>query len=133
MAINTTVKKTNGIATVPSVAPSFDIAALIKQAVNEALAKATAPVPTAVDPTVVAEIARLKAENAKLAAAKAAKAAPRKITIKVSVKGAVSVYGLGRFPVTLYKEQMEALLTASPEIRAFMKANESLLSVKGED
>jgi len=132
MAFKNTTVKTNGIATVPTAAP-MDLQAIINAAVADAVAKVMAPKATTVDPMVVSEIARLKAENAKLAAAKAAKAAPRKITIKVSVKGAVSVYGLGRFPVTLYKEQFEALLAASPEIRAFMKANESLLSVKGDD
>jgi hypothetical protein len=50
--------------------------------------------------------------------------------IKVSSKGGVSVYGLGRFPVTLYKSQWDKLLGQATEIRAFIKANESKLAVK---
>jgi hypothetical protein len=50
--------------------------------------------------------------------------------IKVSEKGGVSVYGLGRFPVTLYKEQWIKLLAMSDEIRAFIKDNESKLKTK---
>lgn len=54
----------------------------------------------------------------------------RKVTLKVSDKGAVSMYGLGRFPVTLYRGQWERLLDAGEDIRAFIIANASLLSVK---
>ena len=50
--------------------------------------------------------------------------------IKVSSKGGVSVYGLGRFPVTLYLSQWEKLLGMVPEIKAFIKTNESKLAVK---
>jgi hypothetical protein len=50
--------------------------------------------------------------------------------MKVSDKGALSIYGLGRFPVTLYRGQMERLLKAAPEIEAFIKANAALLAVK---
>lgn len=73
-----------------------------------------------------AEIARLQAENAKLKAAKQGK-----LTMKVSDKGALSVYGMGRFPVTLYREQWERLAKAMPEIEAFIAANADSLSVKG--
>ena len=55
---------------------------------------------------------------------------PKAITLKVSEKGALSVYGLGRFPVTLYRAQMERLLDQGDTIRAFIKANANLLSVK---
>jgi len=73
----------------------------------------------------LAEIERLKAENAKL------KTPSRgKISFKVSEKGGVSVYGLGRFPVTLYKEQWEKLLAAAPEIKTFIEQNDSLLKKK---
>jgi hypothetical protein len=48
----------------------------------------------------------------------------------VSEKGAVSVYGMGRFPVTLYKEQWLKLLDMAPEIRAFIAANEAQLKTK---
>lgn len=52
------------------------------------------------------------------------------LSLKVSDKGAISVYGMGRFPVTLYRGQMERLLGHADAIRAFIEANTSLLSVK---
>ena len=55
---------------------------------------------------------------------------PRKLTFKVSEKGAISVYGLGRFPVTLYRGPMERLLAASDDIKAFIAANDKLLATK---
>ena len=55
---------------------------------------------------------------------------PKAITMKVSEKGAISLYGLGRFPITLYRGQMERLLAHSDVIRAFIEANATLLSVK---
>jgi hypothetical protein len=73
-----------------------------------------------------AEIERLKRENEELK-----KPATRgTISFKVSEKGAVSVYGLGRFPVTLYKEQWEKLLEKGPEIRQFIADNEPKLKKK---
>jgi hypothetical protein len=73
-----------------------------------------------------AEIERLKAENEALK-----KKAPAKgISLKVSEKGAVSVYGMGRFPVTLYKEQWLKLLDMGDDIRAFIKDNDALLKAK---
>lgn len=54
------------------------------------------------------------------------------ISVKVSTKGAVSVYGLQRFPVTLYAEQWERLLAKSDAINAFIEANRSRLATKGE-
>ena len=51
-------------------------------------------------------------------------------SIKVSEKGAVSVYGLGRFPVTLYKEQWEKLLSMAGEIKTFMAKHDSELKKK---
>jgi hypothetical protein len=73
-----------------------------------------------------AEIERLKAENAAL------KAKPERgtLSLKVSEKGALSVYGMGRFPVTLYKEQWLKLLDISDDIRAFIKANDRRLKTK---
>ena len=53
-----------------------------------------------------------------------------KLTLKVSQKGAIAVYGFGRWPVTLYRQQMERLLAAKGEIEAFIEANADLLSVK---
>lgn len=73
------------------------------------------------------EIERLRAENAKLAANQR-KAPP--FTLKVGDKGGVSAYGLGRFPVTLYREQWEKLLGKADEIRAFIAENASKLKVK---
>lgn len=57
-------------------------------------------------------------------------AGQRKLTMKVSDKGAASLYGLGRFPVTLYKGQWERLCGEVEHIKAFLVANEALLSVK---
>lgn len=54
----------------------------------------------------------------------------RKLTCKVSEKGALSLYGMGRFPVTLYREQWERLFSASADIKAFIAANHALLSTK---
>ncbi len=73
-----------------------------------------------------AELERLKAENEALKKP----AARGTISFKVSEKGAVSVYGLGRFPVTLYKEQWEKLLDRGDEIRVFMVDNASKLKLK---
>jgi hypothetical protein len=77
------------------------------------------------DENLKAEIERLQAENAALK-----KGATSRIRMKVSEKGAVSVYGMGRFPVTLYKEQWLKLLNMSDDIRAFIAANESALKTK---
>ncbi len=54
----------------------------------------------------------------------------RKLALKVSEKGAVSCYGMGRFPVTLYKQQWLRLLDEAQTIRDFIEANDTLLSVK---
>lgn len=75
-----------------------------------------------------AELAAAKAENAKLKGQKSIGG----ISFKVSAKGAVSVYGLGRFPVTLYKEQWERVLAATESLTKFMAENVDSLSVKEE-
>jgi hypothetical protein len=54
----------------------------------------------------------------------------RKVSLKVSEKGAISLYGLGRFPVTLYASQWERLLQEVDHVRDFIKDNEALLSRK---
>jgi hypothetical protein len=77
------------------------------------------------DPDVQAELARLKAENERLK-----RTASRGVSLKVSEKGGVSVYGLGRFPVTLYKEQWTKLLDMADEIRAFIADNAAALKTK---
>ncbi len=73
-----------------------------------------------------AELDRLRAENEALKGRAAGRS-----TFKVSEKGGVSVYGLGRFPVTLYKEQWLKLLDMAEEIRKFIAENESKLKSKG--
>jgi hypothetical protein len=77
------------------------------------------------DEDVKAELERLRKENAALK-----KGASTGIRMKVSEKGAVSIYGMGRFPVTLYKEQWVKLLDMADDIRAFIAANESQLKAK---
>ncbi len=76
---------------------------------------------------VQSELERLRAENAAL---KASSVRRGPVSLKVSEKGGVSVYGLGRFPVTLYKEQWAKLLDLADEIRAFIKAHEAELKSK---
>ena len=73
-----------------------------------------------------AELERLRNENAALK-----KGAARGAAMTVSAKGALSVDGMGRFPVTLYKEQWLKLLNMSDDIRAFIVANEGQLKTKG--
>jgi hypothetical protein len=77
------------------------------------------------DEDLKAELERLRNENAALK--KGQGGATR---IKVSEKGGVSVYGLGRFPITLYQEQWLKLLNMADEIRSFITANESQLKKK---
>jgi hypothetical protein len=72
-----------------------------------------------------AELERLKAENEALKAR-----GSRAVSMKVSEKGGLSVYGLGRFPVTLYQEQWLKLLELADEIRAFIRDNETKLKKK---
>ncbi len=71
------------------------------------------------------EIERLRAENESLK-----KKRNSAVSMKVSEKGAVSVYGLGRFPVTLYQEQWVKLLALSEEIKTFIEENKAALKVK---
>lgn len=75
-----------------------------------------------------AELERLRAENEALKKGGAARRGD--MTFKVSQKGAVSVYGLGRFPVTLYKEQWQRLLDKKDELLEFIRENESQLKAK---
>jgi hypothetical protein len=79
------------------------------------------------DDDLQAELERLRAENERLKSRRAVGA----ITLRVSEKGAVSVYGLGRFPVTLYQEQWEKLLAHAEEIRQFIDTNRERLKRKG--
>jgi hypothetical protein len=72
-----------------------------------------------------AELERLRRENESLK-----RGAAKGVSLKVSEKGGVSVYGLGRFPVTLYKEQWAKLLDMADEIRTFIRAHEGELKSK---
>ena len=77
------------------------------------------------DDTNQTELERLRAENERLK-----RTASRGTSLKVSEKGGVSVYGLGRFPVTLYQEQWGKLLDMADEIRAFIRENSASLKTK---
>jgi hypothetical protein len=77
------------------------------------------------DEDLKAELERLRSENTALK-----KGVSAGIRMKVSEKGAVSIYGMGRFPVTLYKEQWLRLLDMADDIRAFIAANEAQLKAK---
>jgi 50S ribosomal subunit-associated GTPase HflX len=70
------------------------------------------------------EVARLRAENERL------KGSQARVSLKVGAKGGVSLYGLGRFPVTLYKEQWMKLLDMAEEIRVFLQEHDSELKAK---
>ena len=78
------------------------------------------------DEDLKAELERLRSENAALK-----KGAATGISMKISEKGGLSVYGMGRFPATLYKEQWLKLLDMSDDIRTFIAANERQLKTKG--
>ena len=80
------------------------------------------------DDDIKAELERLRAENEQLK-----QRGSRATSLKVSEKGGVSVYGLGRFPVTLYKEQWAKLLDMADDIRAFIKENDAKLKTKGDE
>ena len=74
------------------------------------------------------KLARLEAENQALK--KQVDRKPGELRLKVSEKGGLSIYGLGRFPVTLYKEQWNRLLDHADVIREFLKANDQQLKAK---
>ena len=73
-----------------------------------------------------AEVERLRKENESLK-----KGAAKGVSMKVSEKGGLSVYGLGRFPITLYQEQWTKLLDMSEDIRPFIAAHQGELKAKG--
>jgi hypothetical protein len=72
-----------------------------------------------------AELDRLRAENESLK-----KQTQRGVFLRVSEKGGVSLYGLGRFPITLYVEQWQKILEMAPEIERFIEANSASLKRK---
>lgn len=97
---------------------------------------ATVAVPNAnaaqqVSPEIAALMAQVQALQAEVAKAKQAKQA--RLSLKVSAKGGVSLYGMGRWPVTLYRSQWETLLGMAEEIKAFIQENEGQLSSKNKD
>ena len=75
------------------------------------------------------KLARLEVENARLRE-QVEQRKPGQLRLKVSEKGGLSVYGLGRFPVTLYKEQWLKLLGYADEIKSFLKKNDAQLKAK---
>jgi hypothetical protein len=82
------------------------------------------------DADMKAELEKLRRENEEL---KQSRKRGGALSLKVSQKGAVSLYGMGRFPVTLYKEQWLKLLGFSEEIKAFLEENAGQLKTKGDD
>jgi hypothetical protein len=72
-----------------------------------------------------AELERLRAENAQLK-----RKEKGTLSLKISEKGGLSLYGMGRFPVTLYKEQWLRILASAPEIEAFIRENDAKLKSK---
>lgn len=75
-------------------------------------------------------IAALEAARAENELLKAKDAKRQTLTMKVSEKGAMSLYGMGRFPISLYAQQWERIFTAQEEIKAFLAANKGKLAVK---
>ncbi len=75
------------------------------------------------------KLARLEAENQALKD-QISQRKPGELKLKVSEKGGLSVYGLGRFPVTLYKEQWKRLLDQADEIKKFIEENDQNLKAK---
>ena len=80
-----------------------------------------------VDDELQKEVERLRAENEALK-----RTSSKGLSLRVSAKGALSVYGLGRFPVTLYKEQWLRLLDMAEDIQTFIKQNEAELKTKAQ-
>lgn len=89
----------------------------------------------ALSPEVQAYIASLQAKASALKAIHLKVTAPKldeKSGEMKGTSGAISLYGMGRFPITLYRGQWERLIAAVPQIEVFIAANAALLSVKGE-
>jgi hypothetical protein len=81
-------------------------------------------------PNLQQEIETLRQANAALMAKLAIANKPKAITMKVGEKGGLSVYGLGRFPITLYRSQWERLIGCTDQIKDFIEANTDLLASK---
>lgn len=78
----------------------------------------------------VNEVEELRRQLAEAQEALAATRRSRPFSLKVSEKGGMSVYGLGRFPVTLYKEQWETLLSHVDDLKAFLRLHDRELKTK---
>lgn len=76
------------------------------------------------------ELVAMGPEKIRALIASMAAQSDRKLSLKVTDKGGVSLYGLGRFPVTLYASQWDKLIGAVDQIKAFVDTNRSLLSTK---
>jgi len=100
------------------------------QVANNGVDATHGAMPMTILPNLAQENEALKQKLADMQALLAAASKPKALTLKVSEKGAISVYGLGRFPITLYRGQMERLLNHAVVIRAFIEANSALLATK---
>jgi len=86
--------------------------------------------PMTILPNLAQENEALKQKLVDMQALLAQASKPKALTLKVSEKGAISVYGLGRFPITLYLGQMQRLLDHAVVIRAFIDTNKAILATK---
>lgn len=95
---------------------------------NGAISHPSTPEPSMAE--LLARLAKLEADNDRLRKEKADALLKKGISCKVSEKGGVSVYGLGRFPITLYRGQWDRLFEHQKAIKDFIEANASKLATK---
>jgi hypothetical protein len=107
------------------IAISLGVLSARDKTADKADAKCAMSVPMPSEEEMKAEIERLRSENERLK-----KPSRGAMSLKVSEKGGLSVYGLGRFPVTLYREQWEKLLAMADQIREFIQENDAALKKK---
>lgn len=101
------------------------------QFASNAVKQSPAPARVLPDLSALAEQnALLMQRLAEMEAKLAARASGKAMTFRVTDKGALSIYGLGRFPVTLYRTQWERILDASDDLRSFIAANSATLTTK---
>ena len=79
---------------------------------------------------ILPDLSQLSREQLEAMVASLAAKPANRLTLKVSEKGAISIYGLGRFPITLYRSQFDKLNAAWPEVQAFVKVNAARLTTK---
>lgn len=125
MTETTEYTRTNG-PVAPPVRTVADATAELETLTRPTVTTTTAK-PSNAEAKLLAQIKRLEAENAALKAK-----GTSRLTFKVAEKGGLSVYGLGRFPVTLFREQWERLLAVADQIKAFIKEHDAELKRKGE-